>query len=255
MKLAIISDIHSNNEALKKALCLIKGSGVDHVIFLGDLLTYGCSINESIDTLLDFSATHNMSFIKGNHDQIYFDIQSEKEFQYKPFPDFIIESVAYTHRNLDRILIQTFNWQNFITFEEILFSHANALEYGNWSYLNSEDEIENTAKLLLKSGLLGGVFGHTHRNKYSIYEKQKLEIKIDESLNYQLRPHKCFIANTGSIGQPRGRASSYLLMSIENQSLNMKHIYFEYNLDKHKRSIRRSSLTDKTKDTLLSYFN
>ncbi|KJG56850.1 hypothetical protein UA38_12795 [Photobacterium kishitanii] len=254
MRIAVISDIHANVFALKKALNIITKSSVDKVIFLGDLLTYGCDVNQTIEALQMFSYKKQTVFIKGNHDQIYFDMQNKKEFQYKPFPDFILESVWHTYNEMDCKLIDVFDWKDSTIIENIYFSHANALGYGNWCYLNTDDEIYQTSKIILNDDLSGGVFGHTHRNKYSdvsLYELNHMEKNINNSY---IQTGKCFITNPGSIGQPRGNTPSFLLMDIMSEKVRTELVYFEYEDVKHIESINKSTLSIKTKNKLISYF-
>jgi predicted phosphodiesterase len=62
---AIISDIHSNLEALQAVLADIKQQpGVDEVICLGDVVGYGPNPRECVDLVMDCRVV-----ILGNHDQ------------------------------------------------------------------------------------------------------------------------------------------------------------------------------------------
>jgi hypothetical protein len=64
------------------------------------------------------------------------------------------------------------------------------------------------------------------------------------------------VGNAGSIGQPRGHKSSFLLIDfIDDDMVKMEHVFFEYDLEHHKSSILNSTLSSKTKDKLLTYFN
>ena len=254
MRIAVISDVHANIFALKEALNLIKKSNVDQVMFLGDLLTYGCDVNQTIEALQIFSYEKQTIFIKGNHDQIYFDMQNKKEFQYKPFPDFILESVWHTYNEIDYKLIDVFDWKDSEIIENIYFSHANALGYGNWSYLNTDDEIYQTPKIILKNNFNGGVFGHTHRNKLSDVSLYKMNHIEQNIINNYSKKGKCFIINPGSIGQPRGNTPSFLLMDITSEMVRTELVYFEYEFFKHIDSINKSTLSIKTKNKLASYF-
>lgn len=62
MRVAIISDIHSNLEALEAVLEKIKG--VDEIVCLGDIVGYGSDPNECIRLVKE----HNMKCVMGNHD-------------------------------------------------------------------------------------------------------------------------------------------------------------------------------------------
>ena len=257
MKIAVFSDVHSNSFALEKAIEEIELENSDEIVFLGDLLTYGCNVQDTIKLLVDYSKNRHVHFIKGNHDQIYFDMQENKDFKYKPFPDFILESVLYTGEQLKSNLHDIFHWKESVVIENIYFSHANALGYGNWSYLNKDNEIIETAQIISKSGYLGGVFGHTHRSKLSVYKNgddiQEFPIVRNKSLiNHSLG--KCFIANSGSVGQPRGMESSVLFITINDSDVELEVKPLSYDLSRHCENIGSSDLSKKTKDKLISYY-
>lgn len=51
MKILVCSDIHGNYEALKSIVPYL--SDVDMSVCLGDIVGYGCAVNECIDLLRD----------------------------------------------------------------------------------------------------------------------------------------------------------------------------------------------------------
>ena len=51
MKIVILSDLHSNFYALKKALKIIDQKGYDMMICLGDILSYGTDIDKVIQII------------------------------------------------------------------------------------------------------------------------------------------------------------------------------------------------------------
>ena len=73
-RIIVFSDIHANINAYKAALKQARQIGFDHLINLGDLLTYGCDTTEIIDTTNNAVEIDKMILIKGNHDQLYFDL-------------------------------------------------------------------------------------------------------------------------------------------------------------------------------------
>ncbi len=64
MKRAVISDIHSNLEALRAVLADIESQGVKQVFCLGDVVGYGPNPRECIDLVMKCSVC-----LLGNHDQ------------------------------------------------------------------------------------------------------------------------------------------------------------------------------------------
>jgi predicted phosphodiesterase len=66
MKIAVISDIHSNLQALLAALSDIDGRGIDQIYCLGDIVGYGGSPNECVELIRRRAAVS----VLGNHDQV-----------------------------------------------------------------------------------------------------------------------------------------------------------------------------------------
>ena len=64
MKYAIISDIHSNLEALERVLEEIKNREADQVICLGDVVGYGADPSKCLKLLRETAD----EIIMGNHD-------------------------------------------------------------------------------------------------------------------------------------------------------------------------------------------
>ena len=64
MKRALISDIHSNLEALQAVLADIQGQGITEVYCLGDVVGYGPNPRECIDLVMNCQVC-----LLGNHDQ------------------------------------------------------------------------------------------------------------------------------------------------------------------------------------------
>ena len=67
MRLALLSDIHGNIQALDACLHHARGQGAQRFAFLGDLVGYGanpCEVVERIRLLTEEGAT----VLKGNHD-------------------------------------------------------------------------------------------------------------------------------------------------------------------------------------------
>lgn len=73
MRLALISDIHANAEALSALADVL--SDADRVLFLGDLVGYYCQVNEVIETIRGLDPI----CVLGNHDRFLLDGCPEKE--------------------------------------------------------------------------------------------------------------------------------------------------------------------------------
>ena len=66
MRALILSDIHSNIEALNAVLDAAPEARYDQLLVLGDLVGYGASPNEVVDRIYDLQPD---VLIRGNHDK------------------------------------------------------------------------------------------------------------------------------------------------------------------------------------------
>lgn len=253
MKFVVINDIHANYHALKKVCRTISELEFDKLIILGDILTYGVLVQETIDILKQFEKKYKCIFIKGNHDQIYFDYQKGKEYQYKPFPSFINESVLYTANKLNSSFENMFNWQEKFLCKGVLFTHANMYNYGNWSYLNTEDEFLTNHNELKKRNLRGAVFGHTHRAKYQVYQNDKPQVELSV-LTERIEVSSSFLLTNGSLGQPRNSDASFLICEISDCICMFEPKFVNYDVEAHCKSISESTLSLETQTKLLNFY-
>ena len=74
MRVLLLSDIHSNLEALEA--CLAAAPSYDVVVNLGDIVGYGASPNEVIDR----SRALGKYFVRGNHDKASAGLMDLKDF-------------------------------------------------------------------------------------------------------------------------------------------------------------------------------
>jgi len=78
MKVAILSDVHSNIYALQEVIKDIKNRKCDFILCLGDYIGYYYWPNEVIDLLRSMK---NTFFIRGNHEDIYFNSLQDSSFR------------------------------------------------------------------------------------------------------------------------------------------------------------------------------
>ena len=88
---AIISDIHSNIEALQAVLADIRRRGIRDILCLGDIIGYGPNPKECIDIARDFQVC-----ILGNHDEASL-FESEAAF----FNDKARAAIEWTRQQLE----------------------------------------------------------------------------------------------------------------------------------------------------------
>ncbi len=249
LNIAVISDIHGNADSLDICLQEISCLDVDILICLGDILTYGTQPNEVIEQLINYQKKDKLIMIKGNHEEFYFSSSKDATASYK-IPPFVMESINWTKDNLKfNDLDKIFQWQENYILKDIYFAHANPFEYGDWSYLETEEKIFKATKYLNEHDFLCGVFGHSHR-QYIMSAAQKLSNPFQSNLDNLYEP---LIVNVGTIGQPRGKGFCYSLIQIDDKKIQVELIEFQPSIDKIIDHINLSTMSERTKLQLAEY--
>lgn len=236
----MVSDIHANALALDAALAQLDASGVGHIVVLGDLLSYGVHVHETLARLERLARECATTFLVGNHDQLYFEMQRGERGYYEKMPTWIKESARATCAVLDEAklrLADAFVWreEHVDAGARILFSHANPFAPRDWTYLSSAESRARAARTLTERDMTAGVFGHTHR--------------ADGDGR---------VWNPGSVGQPRDQAklSSAAIVRIgDDGSASFEMFAIDYDEGAHCAAIRNATLSDETKREILKFHN
>jgi predicted phosphodiesterase len=256
-KIAVISDLHSNYDALRCAIDEIRRYKAELVVVLGDLLTYGSQTAETLNLLKELELDLPCLFIVGNHDEFYFDLQSGKNDTSYKLPEFISESVQFNLIKLDQLnvtLKNHFNWYTSIAIGPVFLSHANPYEAGNWTYLNNSDECSRAADVLIEKGFQIGVFGHTHRAYTWCNDGDDYVNKCNNTFFLNKFLDRCYILNAGSVGQPRGEGASLLFLQVTADKAVFEHVSINPDLTRYLNHLEESKLSYSTTKKLLSYF-
>lgn len=265
MKIVILSDLHANFHAFKKALKIIDQVGYDMMICLGDILSYGVDIEQVVQTIGNRTKKKNSLLIKGNHDEIYDDIISGKKTKYiDSLPDWLKESIYFTAERLDKSHWNELKFIENYSQEGVFYSHANPFIKRDWSYLNNSFKLEKASKILRKTNHKVGIFGHLHRVMNSTFSEKNI-LSINSLHTNMLSDKDINILNTGSIGQPRDRNNynpSFLWLDtdisnnydMEKYQYKYQLEFFDYPINEHLKSIQNSTMSFKTKEKLISYF-
>lgn len=267
-RIVFLGDIHGNAAALRSALAMLRAKQhADHVVILGDLLTYGCHPQEVLDLTGTLIAEFQATLLLGNHDQLYLDKLTGDTAYYDSLPEWLKESIDWTCERVDLAALRALPWRESWTLGPIFAAHANPFDYGDWTYLNSRTDNARAIHSLAERGFAIGVFGHTHRRKLAsapvLTDDQQLAPErvalTDESTFLARQPGMCYAPvalNAGSVGQPRhsDRQSTVLRLEVRTDGVNVEFVPIEYDVEQHLGAIRASSLSQATRDRLGRYF-
>ncbi len=230
MRVAVLSDIHANLEALNAVLDDFKHLNIGGIWILGDILGYGPLPNECIDVVRRMDAV----MIAGNHD-----LGALSEINIDNFNE--EGKVAIVWQRL-KVSPENFSFLKSLPkkenpMEDVLMVHGSprypVSEYVIASWIADENFSSFNEKICFN--------GHTHLP--TVYRHifnegcEKVEVKEGEKILVGEKGLRWMI-NPGSVGQPRdgNPDSSYLIFDSENMSIEFKRV--AYQIDKTQESMR-----------------
>jgi predicted phosphodiesterase len=231
MRLAIISDIHSNFQALQAVLAEIATLNIDGIVSLGDNIGYGPQPEEVIKTLKE----HNVTSILGNHEyalnnQSYFKrLNPPTQFSLEITRSLMgKESLAYCNILPTHMLYHGGRFVHGCPPESVV------------TYLWDPSETR-MARIFLSMPEKMTFFGHTHILSCYIEQRtqyQKKEVAIEE---VKLEPDCRYIINPGSVGQPRDGINYKAKYGIWDQDAGI----FEYRAVSYDKQATKSLLRER----------
>lgn len=232
MRYAIISDIHSNLEALTAVLSHIKNNKVDKILCLGDIVGYGPNPNECAALVKSTSALS----ILGNHD---FACIEQSEIEY--FNQFARQAVYWTIENLSEISYSFISQLPLCeNIDNFYLVHASPDQPSHWNYILSIDQaIYNFSYFDAQICLIGHshipvIFVETTQKNYLI--KRESYLKINKGERY--------LINIGSVGQPRdyNPNAAYALLDTTTKEFHLYRV--PYDFKKTQQKMRKKGLPD-----------
>lgn len=223
MKLAILSDIHGNLEALTAVLADIDAQGIDTIYCLGDIIGYGPNPRECVDRAMTFDKC-----VLGNHDQ-------GALFDPEGFSSGAERAIFWTRQQLESPDESAENrqkrWQFLCELPRqlrdaaILFVHGSARNPLN-EYVFPED-VYNPRKLGRIFSLISGTCfqGHTHVPGL-FTEDCRFISPADAGGAYTLNGQKLMV-NVGSVGQPRDGNPRASYVILEGDRVQFRRVSYD----------------------------
>ena len=181
MKIAILSDIHGNVDALKTVIEKINTLGINKILFLGDYVGY----YYNAEIILDLIQRYNKEMIKGNHELLMKQSLNDKEKSLAILKDYG-SGIEYAKKSLSTEQINyLINLPEKKELEidglKILICHGSPWSISEYIYPDTSEEIKIKC---LKTDVDFVFIGHSH---YSFIYKYNNKVLV----------------NVGSVGQNR----------------------------------------------------
>jgi diadenosine tetraphosphatase ApaH/serine/threonine PP2A family protein phosphatase len=234
MRIALLTDIHANREALAACLDHASRSRIDRFVFLGDYVGYGADPVFVIETVMDYVARGAVALL-GNHDAAVLEPDSRMTDTAAAALEWTRGQLGHAHR--------TFIEGLRLSCEESgrLYVHANAYAPDDWGYVTG---LYSASKCLMATRAQATFCGHTHvpmlfhmsmTGKIASFEP------VDR-VDIPLTPRRRWLAVIGSVGQPRDHnpAACYAILDVTRAVLTYMRV--PYDVETAARKIRDAGL-------------
>ncbi|MBN1824852.1 MAG: metallophosphoesterase family protein [Candidatus Eisenbacteria bacterium] len=231
MRIAFLSDIHGNLEALEAAFEAIGREKVDQVVCLGDIVGYGADPDGCVNRIRE-RANHA---VLGNHDAAVIGTTSIERFNAHARA-----AVHWTRRHLSD---ENAEWLRALPLkfhgEEFLAVHASPFQAASWIYVVDQELAEEAFHAFEEPVCF---LGHSHVPAvFREGDGGPVEI-VDGAVT--LPEGGRFIINVGSVGQPRDRDPRFSFGIYDNATLELRIVRGDYDRETASRKILDAGLPE-----------
>ncbi len=231
MRLAIVSDIHANLEALQATLQQISTQQVDRIVCLGDVVGYNTNPVECIALLRGC----NPLWVAGNHDRAV-----TGQITTAGFSHTAARAIAWTRTQLSADDVDFLAGLPLkASLEAHLIAVHGALHRNTGCELVRLDNDERrqlsfNALIANPFGARICAFGHTH--ELGIVELLDGVMRAQTSDEVTLRDEAFYLVNPGTVGQPltADRRASYLVMDTARRVISVHRADYDFSVPRAK---------------------
>lgn len=219
MRIAVISDIHGNYDALEAVLKDIDQNAIEQTYCLGDFVDYGPE-SERVRVIVQ---ELNFPTVMGNHECALID-----DSVLACFARVAYQSTLITRRQVSpETLAFIHSLPLYLTCENLRFVHGAPPDSPHdYIFDLSLDEMLTIFNSTRESIIF---VGHTHLAGIFEFDGEKLYTKGLAAGKYQLRSDWRYIINVGSVGQPRepNKAAKYVIFDTVNLELEVRFVTYD----------------------------
>ena len=221
MKIAVISDIHSNLHALKAALTAIEERGADAIYCLGDVVGYGADAAACVDLVRERCA----GSVRGNHDEA---VALERGLDV--IPRDAREAAIHNRRQLSSDQI------------EYLSDLPLMLEADGLTFVHASPQAPQAWQRLSSFMLVKEQFSHFETDICFVGHTHIAGVVADRVGVLSVRPGHRYLVNAGSVGQPRDDDPRLSFALFDTEAVSCEIVRMGYDVDGAANRIREAGL-------------
>lgn len=249
MKYLVLSDVHANLEALRAVLAHAARKKRDAVLFLGDAVGYGGAPNQVLERLRSMKG--RVVSVRGNHDRVTLDASLGAVF-FNYHARRAVEWAARVLTPANRAFLKRLPQGPLGVEDGVAICHGSPADEDE--YLLTEMEAREGFRA---TDAFVTFFGHSHvpcvfelelidgRESLSSYVLRGCRVTLD------LLPHKRYLINPGSVGQPRDRDPRAAYAMYDSQARRLSLYRVPYDVAGARRRILAAGLPNILGDRLL----
>ena len=239
MTYAIISDIHSNKEALDAVLGAIATQRVDVILCLGDIVGYGPDPDDCTREVLSRSKVT----IRGNHDKAVVGL-----IDLEWFNSIAREAALWNKKNSTEETLASLRSlpKGPVPLENgIVICHGTPADEDE--YMLTSQAVEESYRWIdsRQHDTLCCFHGHSHLPMVIERPEGKGQPKMHRNgADIRLRPESAYLINPGSVGQPRDGNPKASFGIFDSKSLVYRNLRVAYPVKETQRKILEAGLPD-----------
>lgn len=234
MKTAIISDVHSNIEALEAVMARIDQERCDRIVCLGDVVGYGASPDECCNLLRERA----VPTLLGNHDAAVTGAMDES-YYYQGAR----HAVQWTRNHLSD---ENYRWLYSLPYtrveKDVGFYHSAPVVPSGFFYVVQASEAQAHTQVFDRLRPVSFI-GHAHLTLiFGVSERRVFQLEPqDLKPNGEVR----YIVNVGSVGQPRDRDPRACYAVWDHDAERLEYVRVAYDIDTAASKIMAAGLDEK----------
>lgn len=244
MRYLILSDIHSNEEALSSVLARVQRRKYDRVVVLGDFVGYGADPNSVIDKISRLRKRKTM--IRGNHDKVVCGLDSGELFN-----PIALRAAQWTAERLSpssRQFLEELPIGPVEVDGAFVICHGSPRDEDAYIFSDYDAYLNFTF-----SEASVCFFGHSHIPSLFALQPHGIRVEVVRGNRETVRlDRRCrYLINPGSIGQPRDRNPDASFAFYDTASRTVTFERVRYDVETARDKIHRAGLPGMLGDRLL----
>jgi predicted phosphodiesterase len=219
LRLAIISDIHGNIEALRNVLADIDALHIQEIVCLGDCIGYG----PDPEAVLTEIRRRQIPTIMGNHEQAVCN-----PHQLEWFNPLAQRSLRMTLSMLSEASLEYIQHLpiSLVVAQSFCVHGYPPDSVRTYLFQKSPEALAQTIGAMKQTVCF---VGHTHDLEIVSYDGRRLERRVLEQGLIELNPQHGYIINVGSVGQPRdgNNNAKYAIYDAQQATLEIRFIPYD----------------------------